>query len=117
MAVRSTYRHLLRVVKKHVSSEAHFKEFMAEEFRKNAALSPADAYDKLRLAKDYASLVASVHHHSDLLLSYNIAVDRSEEEKERLKDTAHRVGLQLPEVYKAASDDNHLIPVLRVSCL
>jgi hypothetical protein len=36
----------------------------------------------------------------DLLLSYNIAVDRSDETKKILNKSAASVGLQLPDVYK-----------------
>lgn len=36
----------------------------------------------------------------DLLFSYNIAVDRSEEMKKVLGNSAASVGLQLPEAYQ-----------------
>jgi len=36
----------------------------------------------------------------DLLFSYNIAVDRSDEVKRTLAKSASSVGLQLPEVYQ-----------------
>lgn len=41
-----------------------------------------------------------IHKWQDLLFSYNIAVDRSEEMKRTLGKSAASVGLQLPEVYK-----------------
>lgn len=37
--------------------------------------------------------------HQDLLRSYNIDVNRSDEVQERLTNTAGRVGLTMPEVY------------------
>ena len=37
----------------------------------------------------------------ELLLSYNIAVDRSDEMKKILNKSAASVGLQLPDVYQA----------------
>jgi len=36
----------------------------------------------------------------ELLFSYNIAVDRSDEMKKTLRKSAGSVGLQLPEVYQ-----------------
>ncbi|BAH95501.1 Os12g0131266, partial [Oryza sativa Japonica Group] len=81
-------------------SKKHFREFVASEFRRPTG-TDADARARLRLAGDYAYLLASVHHHKDLLFSYNIAVDRSEEMKKILNKSAASVGLQLPDVYQA----------------
>ena len=36
----------------------------------------------------------------DLLISYNIGVDREVEKAARLKDTANRVGLSLPTLFE-----------------
>jgi hypothetical protein len=36
----------------------------------------------------------------DLLISYNIGVDREVEQSARLKDTANRVGLSLPKLFE-----------------
>lgn len=36
----------------------------------------------------------------ELLMSYNIAIDRTAEQSQRLRSTADRVGLQLPKVYQ-----------------
>ncbi|CAM6103540.1 unnamed protein product [Calypogeia fissa] len=98
------YRGLLKALKTHVtkvSGNPHFREFVAAEFRKHKDLSdPAAIQQKLNLAKDYTTLVNSVHHHKELLLSYNIGVDRVAEQKARLIDTAHRVGLEMPDLYK-----------------
>ncbi|XP_048134890.1 uncharacterized protein LOC115755008 isoform X1 [Rhodamnia argentea] len=99
------YRHLLKAVKKHIGKEEtkkHFVEYVTEEFRKNCVLlDPSSIQQKIKLAKDYTFLLNSVHHHKDLLFSYNIAVDRSEEMKRILGKSASSVGLRLPEVYQA----------------
>ncbi|KAG6551321.1 hypothetical protein Mapa_007107 [Marchantia paleacea] len=101
---RAVYRDLLRSLNKHVSrgsENRQFQKFVAEEFRKFRDLSdPALIEKKLCLAKDYTMLVNSVHYHRNLLLSYNIGVDREAEQALRLKDTAQRVGLQMPTIYE-----------------
>jgi len=64
------YRHLLKSVKKHIGQEdckRHFRDFITEEFKKSRALSdPASIQNKLKLARDYAYLLNSVHHHKVL---------------------------------------------------
>uniref|UniRef100_A0A0E0F281 Uncharacterized protein n=1 Tax=Oryza meridionalis TaxID=40149 RepID=A0A0E0F281_9ORYZ len=95
----AVYRRVLKAVQKHVGggdSKKHFREFVASEFRRPTG-TDADARARLRLAGDYAYLLASVHHHKDLLFSYNIAVDRSEEMRKILNKSAASVGLQLPD--------------------
>ncbi|GLT54155.1 hypothetical protein SLA2020_273780 [Shorea laevis] len=98
------YRWLLKAVKKHIAQEdskRRFKEYVTEEFRKNCTLSDLSSIrHKIKLANDYTFLLNSVHHHQELLFSYNIAVDRSEEMKRILGKSAASVGLQLPEVYQ-----------------
>uniref|UniRef100_A0A803Q9P3 Uncharacterized protein n=1 Tax=Cannabis sativa TaxID=3483 RepID=A0A803Q9P3_CANSA len=72
---RTRFRNLLKAVVKHIGKEdskRHFREHVTNEFRKNL----------------------------ELLFSYNIAVDRSEEMKRTLGKSAASVGLQLPEVYE-----------------
>ncbi|KAG5015474.1 hypothetical protein JHK85_021610 [Glycine max] len=95
------YRLLLKAVKKHIGKEEnkrHFIEFVTSEFRNNRNLSDCVAIQqKIKLARDYTFLLNSVHHHKDLLFSYNIAVDRSDEVKRTLGKSASSVGLQLPE--------------------
>eukprot|EP00250_Pteridium_aquilinum_P027141 c34293_g1_i1 orf=236-574(-) len=99
METLAVYRKLLKTLKTHVGSKASFRDYIVEEFRKNAGLTDRDLISKnLQLAKDYAILVQSVHHHKELLFSYNIAIDRSAEQKERLRNTAERVGLRLPKL-------------------
>ncbi|PWZ33058.1 hypothetical protein Zm00014a_004386 [Zea mays] len=101
-AAAEVYRRLLKAVQKHVgrgATKQRFLDFGAAEFRAPAG-TEAGARARLRLAGDYAYLLTSVHHHKDLLLSYNIAVDRSDETKKILNKSAASVGLQLPDVYK-----------------
>ncbi|KAI8006750.1 hypothetical protein LOK49_LG07G01168 [Camellia lanceoleosa] len=99
------YRHLLKAVKKHVGKEeqkSHFIEFISQEFRtSHEQLDLSSIHQKIKLARDYTFLLNSVHHHKDLLFSYNIAVDRSDEMKKVLGKSAASVGLQLPEVYQS----------------
>ncbi|KAI7726742.1 hypothetical protein M8C21_026647 [Ambrosia artemisiifolia] len=98
------YRELMKTVKKHIGKEehkAHFREFIKTEFRKNGdGLEPSVIQQKMKLASDYNYLLSSVHQHQDLLFTYNIAVDRSDEMKKVLGKSAASVGLQLPEVYQ-----------------
>ncbi|XAR62635.1 hypothetical protein NMG60_11017472 [Bertholletia excelsa] len=96
------YRDLLKSIKKHIGREeykSHFTEFVSQEFRKQSEVS--SAYEKIKLARDYTSLLNSIHHHKDLLFSYNIAVDRSDEMRRILGKSAASVGLRLPEVYQS----------------
>ncbi|EOA14155.1 hypothetical protein CARUB_v10027302mg [Capsella rubella] len=93
------YRDLLKAVVKHIGKEdhkAHFLDFVKQEFRKNVSNS-----EKMNLARNYAYLLNSIHSHKDLLFSYNIAVDRTEEMKRVLNKSAASVGLRLPEVYES----------------
>lgn len=101
------YRNLLKAVRKHVGKEeqqAHFTDFIRQEFRKsstqNFSKDPSFVQQKIKLARDYTFYLNSVHHHKDLLFSYNIAVDRSDEMKKILGKSAASVGLQLPEAYQ-----------------
>ncbi|CAM8968156.1 unnamed protein product [Rhodiola kirilowii] len=96
----AAYREVLKALKKHVGSEDHhikqFRDFVSQQFRKTDVVQGG-----ARLARDYAFLLNSVHHHKDLLFSYNIAVDRSDEMKKVLRKSAASVGLQLPDVYQS----------------
>ncbi|XP_071736351.1 uncharacterized protein [Rutidosis leptorrhynchoides] len=98
------YRELMKAVKKHIGKEehkTHFVDFIKSEFRKNGdQIETSSIQHKIKLAREYTYMLNSVHHHQDLLFSYNIAVDRSEEMKKVLGKSAASVGLQLPEVYK-----------------
>ncbi|KAJ0974670.1 hypothetical protein J5N97_016635 [Dioscorea zingiberensis] len=104
LGAAKVYHGLLKAVKKHIGddgSKRHFRDFITEEFRKNTNLSDQSAiHSKLKLARDYTYLLNSVHHHKELLFSYNIAVDRSDEMKKVLNKSAASVGLRLPDVYQ-----------------
>uniref|UniRef100_A0A7N0V722 Complex 1 LYR protein n=1 Tax=Kalanchoe fedtschenkoi TaxID=63787 RepID=A0A7N0V722_KALFE len=104
MTAGRAYRAVLKAVKKHVGAEdhhkKHFNDFVTQQFRR--AASDDDAVQgRLRLARDYAFMLNSVHQHKELLFSYNIAVDRSDEMKKILGKSAASVGLQLPDVYQS----------------
>ncbi|KAJ1689023.1 hypothetical protein LUZ63_013178 [Rhynchospora breviuscula] len=102
MRAATVYRGLLKAVEKHIGKDGgkgHFRDFISQEFRNNSNLSDQEAARrKLKLASDYTYLINSVHHHQELLFSYNIAVDRSDEMRKILKKSAASVGLQLPDV-------------------
>ncbi|XP_078445301.1 complex 1 protein, LYR family protein [Wolffia australiana] len=104
MRVGRVYRELLKSLEKNLGTKdknKHFRDFVAGEFRKNVSLSDeAVARRELKLAQDYTLLLNSVHHHKELLFSYNIAVDRTDEMRKTLKRSAASVGLQLPDVYQ-----------------
>ncbi|XP_047336460.1 uncharacterized protein LOC124940026 [Impatiens glandulifera] len=98
------YRNLLKAVRKHVGKEdykRHFTEFVTQEFRKSSSISDHSVIkQKLKLARDYTLHLNSLHYHKELLYSYNVAIDRSDEMKKVLGKSAASVGLQLPEVYQ-----------------
>ncbi|KAI4384432.1 hypothetical protein MLD38_002591 [Melastoma candidum] len=102
--VAKAYRGLLRAVNKHLGEEdakRRFREYANQEFRSNSALTdPSAVRRKVMLANDYTFLLNSVHHHKDLLFSYNIAVDRSDEMKKIIGRSAASVGLKLPDAYQ-----------------
>ncbi|ONK61514.1 uncharacterized protein A4U43_C08F30720 [Asparagus officinalis] len=104
MKPANVYRQILKAVDKHVGkdgSRRHFRDFVIQEFRSNSELSDRSAVrSKLNLASNYTYMLNSLHHHKELLFSYNIAIDRSDEVKKTLRKSAASVGLQLPEVYQ-----------------
>ncbi|CAA2964992.1 Hypothetical predicted protein [Olea europaea subsp. europaea] len=98
---KTVYRDILKAVRKHIGREehkSHFTDFIMQEFRNNIN---SENPQKLKLAYDYTVYLNSVHHHKDLLFSYNIAVDRSDEMKRILGKSAASVGLRLPDVYQS----------------
>ncbi|RZC45986.1 hypothetical protein C5167_038940 [Papaver somniferum] len=99
------YRNLLKAVKKHIGTQGtkkHFTDYITQEFRNTSSLTdPKLIKHKINLASNYTYMLNSIHHHQNLLFSYNIAVDRSEEMTRTLRKSAGSVGLQLPEVYRA----------------
>ncbi|KAI9124560.1 hypothetical protein K1719_004482 [Acacia pycnantha] len=68
--------------------------------RTGSRYSGAAIQQKIKLARDYTFLLNSVHHQKDLLFSYNIAVDRTDEMKRVIGKSAASVGLRLPEAYQ-----------------
>ncbi|PHT55874.1 hypothetical protein CQW23_04360 [Capsicum baccatum] len=111
MGLRDTlmvYRNLIKAVEKHIGKEehkVHFTDFIRDEFRKKRNLDypkdPSFILQRIKLAQNYTYLLNSVHHHKDLLFSYNIAVDRSNEMTKVLGKSAASVGLRLPDVYQS----------------
>ncbi|CAN6441837.1 unnamed protein product [Victoria cruziana] len=103
MEVVTAYRHLLKAVDKHIGKEGtkkQFRDFIIQEFRKKTNVSDEHVIRQMiKLAKDYALMLNSVHHHKGLLFSYNIAVDRSNE-MNTIRKSAASVGLRLPDVYQ-----------------
>lgn len=106
-AVPKVYRNLVKAVRNHIGKEqrhAHFTDFIKQEFRNisinNPSKDPSFIHQKLKLASDYTFYLNSVHHQKDLLFSYNIGVDRSDEMKKVLGKSAASVGLRLPDVYQ-----------------
>lgn len=67
MQAAKVYRNLLKAVKKHIgdcSGKRHFRDYITAEFRKNVPeCDMAAVENKIRLARDYAFLLNSVHHH------------------------------------------------------
>ena len=123
--VRQAFRQVLRAVDQHLTSvngNKQWRDHVIKEFRSAANNgSPAMQKQKLQEARDYAYLVNSVQEHrvsccisaanpamhllgqelhflalQALLLSYNIGVDREQERRKLMSDTAARVGLRMP---------------------
>lgn len=102
-ALRSGYRGLLKAIDKHVTSKAgntDVRDHVAALFRATGDKALEGEDEAAALAKDAAFLINGIHEHRELLLSYNITVDRTAEQAERLKNTAERVGLGMPELYE-----------------
>lgn len=96
---RAAYRSLFRSLSKHVSPDAGSKwhTFARKEFNRLAKVGdPVAMQQALQTAKDYADLVSSIQSHKELLLSYNIGLDREKTQMEGVHRTAARVGLQVP---------------------
>lgn len=105
--VATVYRTLLQTLRRHVSHSPESKslsEHASAIFRQGAEtaknISQKERERAILLAKDYAYLVNGIHDHRELLLSYNIGVDRTEELAARLRSTADRVGLRMPESFR-----------------
>lgn len=66
LQVARVYRELLKAVKNHIGKEEskkHFVDYVAQKFRERSGLSePHSLQQKIKLARDYALLLNSVHH-------------------------------------------------------
>lgn len=120
MILRAVDQHLTSV-----NGNKQWRDHIIKEFRSAASSNNTAAQkQKLQEAKDYAYLVNSVQEHrvsltnlqnatamhaaslqfshtslvpsQALLLSYNIGVDREQERRKLMSDTAARVGLRMP---------------------
>eukprot|EP00891_Asterochloris_glomerata_P006876 jgi/Astpho2/6876/e_gw1.00106.59.1_t len=98
---RQVLRQILRTVDRHVTSvngNTTWRQHILQEFRQSAGVEdPAQRDQLLQQAKDYAFLVHSVQEYKDLLMSYNIGVDRDKERRDLMSSTAARVGFSLPD--------------------
>lgn len=93
-----TYRQLLRRAHKYgqVNGNAMWTNFVRDEFRRHASERDAKRVGSLLLtASESALMFDSIHRYEELLIKYNIgtAID----ERERIRRTAARVGLAIPE--------------------
>ena len=94
---RAALRGLLRAVGRRTGSEDLRGEVLAE-FRRHAGEADAGRVRALLgAARDYEALVEGVNGHKEILLSYNISVDRRDRQKDKVARTARRVGLEVPE--------------------
>ncbi|KAL3151518.1 hypothetical protein ABBQ38_012517 [Trebouxia sp. C0009 RCD-2024] len=97
---RQALRKILRAVDQHLTSangNKQWRDHVIKEFRSTANIeNAATQKQKVQEAKDYAYLVNSVQEHRALLLSYNIGIDREQERRKLMSDTAARVGLRMP---------------------
>ena len=114
------------ISKKGSSAKCPWKEYVSAEFRRHASEhDPAKAQWLVQLAKDYTFLANSVKEHrvrsqarlfseltrtyqqvskakqslrlaQELLLSYNIGIDRDARQMQSVERTAAAVGMQLP---------------------
>jgi hypothetical protein len=92
------YRQLLRRAHLYgaVNGNAMWTQFVRTQFRKHAAERDAARSNALRLdAVESALMFESIHAYHNLLVKYNIgtAID----ERERIRRTAARVGLAIPD--------------------
>ena len=61
-----------------------------------ASTTAASTSAAAALARDFAFLLSAVKHQRELLLSYDIGIDRETRQMETVRRTAARVGLRLP---------------------
>lgn len=97
-SVARSYRQLLRRAQQYgaVNNNPMWTNFVRDEFRRHANESDASRIAELRLsASESALMFDSIHKYEDLLIKYNIGT--SIDERERIRRTAARVGLAIPE--------------------
>lgn len=92
------YRQLMRRAKQYgaVNHNAMWSDYVRDQFRRHANERDATRIASLRHdAVETATMFDSIHKYEALLLKYNIgtAID----ERERIRRTAARVGLAIPE--------------------
>ncbi|KAK9806262.1 hypothetical protein WJX72_007752 [[Myrmecia] bisecta] len=89
--------HLVPAQQKHEAGNKVWRTHVLEEFRRHRHIADkAQASAKLQEARDYAFLVSSIQEHKELLLSYNIGIDREEVQRKSVENIARRVGLGVP---------------------
>jgi hypothetical protein len=96
--VLRSYRQLMRRAQQYgaVNNNPMWTNFVRDEFRRHASESDASRIESLRLsAAESALMFDSIHRYEDLLIKYNIGT--SIDERERIRRTAARVGLAIPE--------------------
>jgi Complex1_LYR-like len=95
----AAYRALLRALANSIPSDAR-SDFVAharQQFRaKPIALDAEATRQRQRLAHDYASLLRASVHHRELLVKYQITVNREGAQREYVESVARRVGLHVP---------------------
>lgn len=92
------YRQLLRRAREYgrANENAVWTQYVREQFRRHASERDAARANALRLdAVEAALMFRSIHAYHDLLVKYNIGT--SIDERERIRRTAARVGLAIPE--------------------
>merc|ERR1711920_506268 len=92
--VKTVVRHAIKAVDRHIASKRLaggniWRDYILEGTRRRVGEESTD------ILRNYTTLVNAVVAQRELLASYNIATTRMEE-KERLRRTAHSVGLELP---------------------
>lgn len=96
-ALSSEFRRLLREEEKEKEKESGKAEGSSTSTAAAAAPPTPAPAPTASLAFDLAFLLSAVKHQRDLLLSYDIGVDRETRQMETVRRTAARVGLRLPE--------------------
>lgn len=98
---RAALRQLVRAIDSNITSKAGnplWRQAVFAEFRRHTGESDAGTVARLvQEARDVAFYLDSVKTHKELLVSYNIGVDRQKRQRQKLSDSARSVGLSLPD--------------------